>query len=85
MNFLIQLKPNAIPQLRNGIFVRKLSFTSAIEISQRNANTRFFAILDWKRVNNLLKKTDIYRYSCLNEAKLSSVYRIALLTKKKKN
>ena len=61
----------------------KRNLTSAIEISQRNANTAFFAILDWKRENNLLKKADIYWYYCLNGAKLSSMYRIALLTEKK--
>ena len=43
-----------------------------------------FAILDSKRVNNLLKKADIHHYYDRNEAKLSSMYKIALLTKKKK-
>ena len=37
----------------------KCNLTSAREISQHNANTPFFAILDRKRVNNLLKKADI--------------------------
>ena len=37
----------------------KRKLTSAIEISQNNANTAFFAISDRKRVNNLLKKADI--------------------------
>ena len=55
----------------------KRNLTSAIEISQHNANTAFFAILDLKRVN-------IYQNYDLNGAKLSSMYRIALLTKKKK-
>ena len=50
----------------------------AIEISQHNANTAFFAILDRKRVNNLPKKTDIYRYYDRNGTKLSSMYKIAL-------
>ena len=39
----------------------KRSLTSAIEISQHNANSPLFAILDRKRVNNLLKKADIYQ------------------------
>ena len=61
---------------------RNLTFT--IEISQHNANTAFFAILDRKRVNDLLKKADIYQNYDLNGTKLSSMYRIAILTKKKK-
>ena len=32
----------------------KRNLTSAIEISQHNANSAFFSILDRKRVNNLL-------------------------------
>ena len=60
----------------------KRNLTSAIEISQHNANTAFFAILDWKRVNNLLNKPEIYQYYDGNRAKLSSMYRIALLTEK---
>ena len=38
-------------------FKRNLTF--AIKISQHNANTTFFAILDRKRVNNLLKKAEV--------------------------
>ena len=38
----------------------KRNLTSATEISQHNANIAFFAILDRKRVNNLLKKADIH-------------------------
>ena len=60
----------------------KRNLTSAIEISQHNGNTAFFAILNWKRVNNLLNKPEIYQYYDGNGAKLSSMYRIALLTKK---
>ena len=65
-------------------FLTKLkhNLTSAIEISQHNANTAFFTILDWKRVNNLLNKPKIYQYYDGNGAKLSSTYKIALLTKK---
>ena len=58
---------------------RNLSY--AIEISQHNANTAFFAILT-KKANNLLKQIDIYQYYNRNGTKLSSMYRIALLTKK---
>ena len=50
--------------------------------AQSNANTAFFAILDWKRVNSSLKKADIYPDDGLNGAKLSSMYRISLLTEK---
>ena len=42
----------------------------------------FFAILDRKRVNNFLKKANIYQYYDRNGTKLSSMYGIALLTKK---
>ena len=45
--------------------------------------TSEFSILDSKRVNNLLKKADIYHDYDRNETKLSSMYRIALLTEKK--
>ena len=58
----------------------KRNLTSAIEISQHNANTAFFAILKWKRINNLLSKPEIYQNYDGNGAKLSSMYRIALLT-----
>ena len=40
----------------------KRNQTSAIEILQHNPNTALFAISDRKRVNNLLKKVDIYHY-----------------------
>ena len=65
MNFLIQLKRNAIPQLRNGIFVPiklKCNLISVIEILHHNLDTAFFAILDRKRISNLLKKADIYQH-----------------------
>ena len=58
------------------------NLTSAIEISQHNANTAFFAILDRKRVNNLLNKPKIYKYYDGKGATLSSMYGIALLTEK---
>ena len=51
----------------------KRNLTSAIETSQHNANTAFFAMLDSKRVNNLQKKADIYQYYDRNGAKLSSM------------
>ena len=65
----------------------KRNLTSAIEISQHNANTAFLnwkrtAILNWKRVNNLLNKPKIYQYYDGNGAKLSLMYRIALLIEK---
>ena len=62
----------------------KRNLSSAIEITQHNINTAFFAILGKKRVNNLLKKAGIYQNYDQNETKSSSVYRIALLTEKKK-
>ena len=40
----------------------KWNLTYAIEISQHNLNTAFFAILDRKSVSNLQKKADIYQY-----------------------
>ena len=40
----------------------KRNLTSAIEISQHNANTAIFEILDGKRANNLSKKADIGQY-----------------------
>ena len=61
----------------------KRNLTSAIEISQHNPNTAFFAILDWKRANNLPNKPEIHQYYDGNGAKLSSMCRIALLTEKK--
>ena len=60
----------------------KLNLTSAIETSQHNANTAFFAILRKKRVNTMQKKTDIYQNYNQNGTKLSLMYRIALLTEK---
>ena len=61
----------------------KCKLTSAIEISQHTANTSIFAIFESKRVNNLPKKADTYQYYDRNGTKLSSMCRIALLTKKK--
>ena len=52
------------------------------QISLHKANTAFFAILDRKRVNNLLKKTDFYQYYDRNGTKLSSMHGIALVTEK---
>ena len=49
----------------------KRNLTPAIEISQHNANTAFFSILDTKRVNNLPKKADIYQYYDQNRTKLN--------------
>ena len=61
----------------------KCNLPSAIEISQHKANTAFFAILDRKKVNNLLKKADIYPYHDRNGTKLRSMYKIGLLPEKK--
>ena len=61
----------------------KCNLTSAIEILQHSGrSSAFFSILDRKRVKNLLKKADIYQYYNQNRTKLSSMYRIALLTEK---
>ena len=84
-HFRTKLKRNLTSAIAERHFRTKLkrNLTSAIEISQHNANTAFFAILDWKRVNNLQNKFDIiYRYYDQNGAKLSLMYRIALLTEK---
>ena len=62
----------------------KRNLTSTIEVSQHNANTAFFAILGKKRVNSLLKKAGIYQNYDRNETKSSAMYKIALLTEKKK-
>ena len=56
---------------------------SAIKISQ-HCKYRIFCHFRQKKVNNLLKKADIYQYYDRNGTKLSSMYRIALFTKKKK-
>ena len=45
-------------------------------------NTAFIIILDRKGVNSLLSKPDINQNCDRNGAKLSSMYRIALLTEK---
>ena len=60
MKFLIQLKRTAIPE-RHFCTKLKRNLTSAIEISQNNANTALFAIFGKKRVNNLLSKFGIYQ------------------------
>ena len=56
--------------------------TSAIEISQHNANAAFFCDFRQKKINNLLKKADIYQCYDRNGTTLSSIDRIALLTEK---
>ena len=81
MKFLIQLKRNAIPQLRKRFRINlKRNLTSANEISQHNANTAFFVILE-KKSSNLLK-ADIYHYYDRNGTKLGSMYKITLLPEK---
>ena len=44
-----------------------------MEISQHNATNAFFAILDRKIANNLLKKADICQYYDQNGTTLSSM------------
>ena len=61
----------------------KRNLTSAMKVSQHNVNSAFFAILDRKRVNNLLKKADIYHSYDRNGKKFSSLHGIALVTEKK--
>ena len=80
--YSVEAQPNSAIAKRYFCTKLKRNVTSAIEISQHNANTAFFAFLDWKRVNNLLSKLEIYQYYDGNGAKLSSMYRIALLTEK---
>ena len=60
MNFLIQLKCNAIVKWH---FCYKLehNLTSTIEITRHYANAAFFVILGKKKGNNLLEKVDIYQ------------------------
>ena len=77
MNFLIQLKRKVITE-RHFRTKLKRNLTSAIEISHRNANTAFFAILDRKRVNNLLKEGRHLAILRSQWNKISLMYRIAL-------
>ena len=87
-NFRNELFDSVEAQRNSAIAVRyfrtksKRNLTSATKISRHNANTAFFAILDRKRANNLLKKAGIYQYYDRNGTKLSSMYSIALLTEK---
>ena len=61
---------------------KKRNLTSEMKISQQSANSAFFKILDRNKANNLLKKADIYHYYDQNGTKLSSMYKIVLLTEK---
>ena len=57
INFLILLKSNAIPQLQKGVLVPHQSaiyLNSAFKISKTQFKYRGFAILDRKKVSNLL-------------------------------
>ena len=87
-NFRNELFDSAEAQRNSAIaerhFYTKLKryLTCAIEVPQRDANTTFFTTLDRKRENNLLKKVDVYQFHDRNGTKLSSKYRIALLTEK---
>ena len=86
---LLQWLFNSIEAPRNSAIAEqrfrsklKRNLTSAIEVSQHNANIAFFAILDRKKANNLLRKADIYHYYDRNGTKLSSMYKIALVSEK---
>ena len=81
MNFLIQFKRNTIPG-RHFRTKLKRNLTLAIKISQHTANTAYYAIFDRKRVNDLLKKANIYQHCHQTETKLSSMSRIALFLEK---
>ena len=80
INFFIQLKHNTILE-RHFRTKLKRNLTFAIKISQHNVFCNFKVK---KRVNNLLKKVEIYQCYNRNGTKLSSTYEIALLIKKKK-
>ena len=49
----VDLKCNAIAERHFCTKLKRNLVTSAIEISQHNANIAFFVILDWKRINSL--------------------------------
>ena len=61
----------------------KRNLTSAIESLQHIANTPFLGIIGRKKVNDLLKKADIYPYYDQNVTKLSLMYTIASSNEKK--
>ena len=73
-------------QFRNCGTVFSYQVKAQPNFRNRNFTTQckyfFFAILDWKRVNNLLNKPETYQNYGGNEAKISLMYRIALLTEK---
>ena len=77
--FLKLLRRNAIPE-RYFRTKLKRNLTSGIKTSQHYVNTAFFTIFE--RVNNLLKKADIYQFCDRNGTKLRSMYETALLTEK---
>ena len=56
---LVEAQSNSAIAERQFRIKFKRNLPSAIEISQHYKNTAFFAILDEKRVNNLLKKVNI--------------------------
>ena len=55
----VETQRNSAIAERHCLTKLKRNLTSAIEISQHNANTAFFCDFDRKRANNLLKKIDI--------------------------
>ena len=86
-NFRNQLFDSVEAQRNSAIAERhfctklKHNLTFAVKLSQHNAKTANYAILDRKRVNNLLNAGN-YQYCDWNRTKLSSTHRIALLTEK---
>ena len=65
-------------KLRSAIQLPQLKFHNTLKIPH-------FCDFRQNTVNKLLKKADIYQNNDRNETKLSSMYRIALLTEKKES
>ena len=55
----VEAQRNSAIAERHFLTKLKRNLTSAIEISQHNANTAFFGILDRERVNNFLRMPKI--------------------------
>ena len=81
---LVEAQHNSLIAELNFRTKLKCNLTGAIKISQHKANIALLSILNRKRVTNLLKKANIYQHYDRNGAKLSLMYKIALLTDKKK-
>ena len=77
----VEALPNSAIAERHFDTKSRRNLTSPIKITRHYPNTYYiFAILDGKRVSNLRKKVNIYENYDRNEIKLSSKFRIALLT-----